>query len=323
MSPFAFARPATTPEALALARDGSAFVAGGTELLNWLRRGIVAPDLVIDIGSLPGLDFIEPHGNGWRIGALARLSDVGAHRQLRESYPVLTQAILKAASPQLRNLATLGGSLMQATRCPYFRAEENLPCNKRNPASGCSARHGLNETHAILDWTDACVATQPSDPATALAALDATIIATTSEGERSIAVRDFFTSAAEDPTRHTVLRPGELVTAICLPTPAPASAYLKVQHRAAFAFAAVSVAVCLDLDAGIIGSARIALGSVAHRPWRLARSEEALKGCGVSSPELDDAIAVGFADARPLAHNAFKIPLAKAAVIRAIAAAAS
>ena len=193
MLPFTYARAGSVPEALASGAE-TAYLAGGTELLNWLRLGIAAPAHVLDIARLPGLDRIEAlPGGGLRIGALARLNDAAQHEAVARDYPVLSQAILKAASPQLRNLATIGGNPVQRTRCPYYRAEEQPPCNKRVPGSGCAALHGINDRHAIFGWTEACVATQPSDPAVALAALDAVIVTEARAGGRRIPARAFHT----------------------------------------------------------------------------------------------------------------------------------
>ena len=327
MTPFAYARAADAGQAVAVAAaaPGTAFLAGGTELLNWMRLGIAAPARVRDISRIPGMDAIEAlPGGGIRLGALARLNDVAAHPAVARDYPVLAQAITKAASAQLRNLATIGGNLMQRTRCAYFRAEEELPCNKRRPGSGCAAREGLNDRHAIFGWSESCVATQPSDPAVALAALDAVVVTERAGagGGRRIPAAEFHTLPDSDPTRDTVLEPGELITAIELPAPAaPRSLYLKLRERESYEYATISVALALgpDAAAGRIASARIALGSVAHRPWRLRAAEAALAGAVPGdATALRAAVEVGFAEARPLAHNAYKVVLARNAVLRAL-----
>ncbi|HET8725879.1 MAG TPA: xanthine dehydrogenase family protein subunit M [Alphaproteobacteria bacterium] len=324
MTPFAYARAANVGEAVAAAaQPGTALLAGGTELLNWLRLGVAAPARVLDISRIGGLDRIAPTDDGGlRIGALARLNDAARHEAVSRDYPVLSQAILKAASAQLRNLATVGGNPLQKTRCAYFRAEETLPCNKRVPGSGCSALHGLNDGHAIFGWSEACVATQPSDPAVALAALDAVIVTEHPDGGRRIPAREFHTLPADRAEIDTVLEPGELITAFELPAPARRSAYVKVRERESYEFATVSAAAVLDLDGMVIRSARIALGSVAHRPWRLDAAERALTGCRVGSEDVRLAVRQGFADARPLAHNAYKVTLARNAALRAIELAA-
>ncbi len=320
MLPFAYERADSVQQAVIGGAAGdSMFLAGGTELLNWLRLGLAAPAHVIDVSRLAGLDAIEtlPNG-GLRIGALVRLNDAAQHAAVMRDYPVLSQAILKAASAQLRNLATIGGNPVQRTRCPYYRAEEDLPCNKRAPGSGCAARHGINDRHAIFGWTDECVAVQPSDPAVALAVLDAEIVTERAEGGRRIPARLFHTLPSDGPERHNVLQAGELIVAIELPAPARRSAYVKVRERESYEYATVSAAVALDMDGDTIRAARVALGSVAARPWRLEATERLLAGTRIGSPEMRAAIAAGFADARPLSHNAHKIPLARNAALRAL-----
>ncbi len=329
MQPFAYARAESLSQAVdAGAEPATVFLAGGTELLNWLRLGIAAPGRLLDISRLGDLARIEPlPDGGLRIGALVRLSDAAEHEALVRDYPVLSQAILKAASPQIRNLATIGGNPLQRTRCAYFRAEERLPCNKREPGSGCSALHGINDRHAIFGWTDDCVATQPSDPAVALAALDATFVTRHRGGGRRIPATELHTLPDDRPEDHNVLRHGELITAIELPAPAPRSAYLKVRERESYEYATVSAAAALDLDGDRIVRARIALGSVAQRPWRLYAAEDRLAGLETGDRDVlrnavRSALEVSFADARPLAHNAYKIPLARNAALRAVETAA-
>jgi xanthine dehydrogenase YagS FAD-binding subunit len=325
MLPFSYARAAKVEQAIWIgAEPDTAFLAGGTELLNWLRLGIAAPARVLDISRLDGLDRIEalPDG-GIRIGALVRLNDAAQHVTVARDYPVLSQAILSAASAQLRNLATIGGNPLQRTRCAYFRADEKLACNKRTPGSGCAALHGHNDKHAIFGWTEHCVATQPSDPAVALAALDAVYVTEHRDGGHRIPATEFHTLPESHPERDNVLRPGELITAIEIPAPARRSAYLKVRERESYEYATVSAAVALDLDGGKIGRARIALGSVAHRPWRLRAAEHRLSGLAPDDPKaIRSAIESSFAEARPLSHNACKIPLARNAAIRALETAA-
>ncbi len=324
MHPFAYARPDRADEAVAIGADpGSTFLAGGTELLNWMRLGIVAPERVIDISRLPELKRIESLASGaLRIGALVKLNDAAQHPAVVRDYPVLSQSILKAASAQLRNLATIGGNPLQRTRCPYFRAEETLLCNERVPGSGCAARHGLNDKHAIFGWTDDCVAVQPSDPAVALAALDAVIVTQARNGGRRLLAREFHTLPANGPERDNVLRHGELITAIELPAPAPRSAYLKLRERESYEYATVSAAAAVDVEKGVIQQVRIALGSVAHRPWRLDEAERRLVGVRIDSAGMRAAIDAAFAEARPLSHNAHKIPLARNAAVRVLRMAA-
>lgn len=327
MQPFLYARAGGVPEAVAAGADGAtAYLAGGTELLNWMRLGLLDPARVLDISRLPGLDRVEAlPGGGVRLGALVRLNDAAQHEAVARDYPALSQAILKAASAQLRNLATLGGNPVQRTRCAYYRAEEALPCNKRVPGSGCSALHGLNDRHAIFGWTEACVATQPSDPAVALAALDATIVteapaSAPGGGGRRIPARAFHTLPGEaGAASHNVLRPGELIVAIEVPAPARRSAYVKVRERESYEYATVSAAAAVDAEGGVIRRARLALGSVAHRPWRLDEAERRLVGVSLSDRDaLRAALDASFADARPLSHNAYKVPLARNAALRAL-----
>jgi xanthine dehydrogenase YagS FAD-binding subunit len=324
MTPFAYARADYIAAAVSAgAAPGTAFLAGGTELLNWMRLDIAAPEQLVDISRIEGLDRIEARqGGAIRIGALARLSDVGRNAAVVRDYPVLAQAIQSAASAQLRNLATIGGNLLQKTRCPYFRAEEALPCNKRAPSSGCAAREGINDKHAIFGWSEACVATQPSDPAVALAALDATIVTALPDGERRISAREFHTLPGDTPQRENVLRQGELIVAIELEKPAPRSAYLKLRERESYEFAIVSAGVTLETEGEIIRAARIALGSVAHRPWRLDAAEQALAGKRIGSADVGHAFDSAFAEARPLEHNAHKVTLARNAALRALEMAA-
>ena len=322
MQPFTYARASSVAEAVAAGgAPDTAFLAGGTELLNWMRLGIHEPARVLDISRLPGLGQVEalPDG-GLRIGALVRLNDAAQHAAVARDHPALSQAILKAASAQLRNLATLGGNPVQRTRCAYYRAEELLPCNKRQPGSGCSALGGENSHHAIFGWTEACVATQPSDPAVALAALDAVLVTEAAGGGRRILARAFHTLPGEaGPESHNVLRPGELIVAIELPVPARQSAYVKVRERESYEYATVSAAAAVDIEAGVIRRARVALGSVAHRPWRLDEAERRLAGVRLDDrAALRAALGASFADARPLSGNAYKLPLARNAALRAL-----
>lgn len=324
MLPFRYARATTIDQAIAAgAAPNTAFLAGGTELLNWLRLGVAAPVRLVDITRLDGLARIEPlPDGGLRIGALAALSDVAQDERVVRDYPVLHQAILKAASPQLRNLATIGGNPLQHTRCPYYRSADSLPCNKRAPGSGCSARYGLNDGHAIFGWTDDCVATQPSDPAVALAALDAAFATERPAGGRRIPATALHPSP-EPPWPHHVLDPGELITAIELPPPAPRSAYVKVRERESYEYATVSAAAVVELDGTTIRRARLALGSVAHRPWRLTAAEHALVGIATNDlGGLRRSLEESFVEARPLAHNGHKVLLARAAAFRALELAA-
>jgi xanthine dehydrogenase YagS FAD-binding subunit len=320
MENFRYARAPSLGSALTALHDPSTrALAGGTELLNWMRDGIESPRQVVDIGGLP-LDTLEVTDRGLRIGALARMSDVGAHPVVRRDYPVLSQSLELAASPQIRNLGTMGGNLMQRTRCPYFRSETPVPCNKRAPGSGCAARHGENRVHAIFGWSDTCVATHPSDLAVALAALDAIVHLASAAGERAVPATDLHRLPDGDPQHDTVLHPGELIVAVEVPAAAstPRSYYLKVRERASYEFAMVSAAATLDLNGRNIREARIALGGVAHKPWRLTEAERALRGVPLEHEAMAAAVDGAFGEARPLEQNAFKVKLAKNAVVRAL-----
>jgi xanthine dehydrogenase YagS FAD-binding subunit len=309
----------------------TAFIAGGTELLNWMRLGISAPARLVDVGRLTALNAIERQGETLVIGAGATLNQVGEHGLVRDGANVLAQACLKAASAQIRNRATLGGNVLQKTRCAYFRAEAPLPwgCNKREPGSGCAARHGLNDRHAILGWSDQCVATQPSDPAVALACLDASAELLGPSGRRSVPMTEFHFSQADaiangdDPARvETQLEPDELIVAYHIPLrPDERSAYVKVRERESYEYALVSAAATLSLENGAIRTARIALGSVAQKPWRLPAAEAGLVGLPLTREAMLPPIRAALAQAQPLDHNAYKIDMAANAAMRALLAA--
>jgi xanthine dehydrogenase YagS FAD-binding subunit len=308
-------------------------IAGGTELLNWFRLGIAAPDRVIDIGGIAGFSAIERSGDRLSIGALATLNEVGEHPLVCEHAAALAEACLKAASPQIRNRATIGGNVLQKTRCAYFRAEAPLPwgCNKRVPGSGCSAREGLNERHAIFGWTDACVAVQPSDPLVALAALDAEVEIAGRAGRRTLAVADLHltqqeaTAAGFDAAlAETRLKPGEMIVGYHLPLRRGVrSAYVKVRERASYEYALVSAAATVVIDDGRIARAAVALGSVAQKAWRLHAAEEQLIGQPPTRDAVLPILVAGLADARPLAHNGYKVAMAAGAAMRAIVEAAA
>ena len=326
MRDFGYTRAADTAGALAeIGAADARVIAGGTELVNLLKERIEAPELLVDINGLP-LDEIAADEDGLRIGALARMSDVAAHPAVRAGYPVIAQALERSASPQLRNMASMGGNLMQRTRCPYFRADAVLPCNKRTPGSGCAAlgEHGQQRTQAIFGWSDHCVATHPSDVAVALAALDATVHVTGPDGDSRIPLAEFHRLPGDTPEHDTVLPAGALITAITVPASpvAPRSAYLKVRERASYEFALVSAAVAVRVADGVIAEARIALGGVAAKPWRLPDAERALVGVpagdGLDREAARAAIAPAFAGARPLAGNGFKVELARRTVVRAL-----
>src|ERR1700730_10002749 len=281
MHQFTLSRPADVSAAIAAhAQDAHvAFIAGGTDLIGLMKDRATLPERLLDLNRLPDMSYIDaPSGGGLRIGALARMSDVAAHFEVRSRFPVIAESLLFAASGQLRNMATIGGNIMQRTRCAYFRDEDDLPCNKRQPGSGCSAIHGVNRNHAIFGWSDACLATNPSDVAVAFAALDATVIVRGITGERSIPFTEFHRLPGGTPERDNVLERGDLIVAIEVPArpEGRASHYLKVRDRHSYEFALVSAAAAVAMNDRRIRSARLAMGAVAHKPWRLSAAESAL-----------------------------------------------
>jgi len=299
-----------------------AFVAGGTDLFGLIKDRAALPERLLDINHLPAMARIEALQNGdLRIGALARMSDLAAHPEVRARFPVVAEALLFAASGQLRNMASIGGNIMQRTRCAYFRDEDGLACNKRRPGSGCSALNGINRNHAIFGWSDACVATNASDVAVAFAALDAKVVVRSPNGERSIPFVEFHRLPGDAPERDNVLGRGDLIVAVEVPASPDgrASHYLKVRDRQSYEFALVSAAAAVAMDGQHIISARLALGGVAHKPWRLTNAEAALGGASLDDVDaLQSAISLSFVDVRPLAHNAFKVELAQRAALRAL-----
>jgi len=321
---FAYARADAPAAAVAaLHEGGTALVAGGTELLNWMRLGVTAPERVLDIGGLDELRGIALLDGTLHIGALATLNEVGEHPLVTEHAGALASACLQAASAQIRNRATLGGNVLQRTRCAYFRAEEPVPwpCNKRAPGSGCAALAGRHERHAILGWTDACVAVQPSDPAVALAVLDAEADVLGPDGTRAIPMTGFHLSVHEaggDPNRETRLAPDELIVGYRIPVVPAGQAYVKVRERASYEYAIVSAAATVAVVDGEIAAARVALGSVAARPWRLPVTEAALVGAPLTAEALRPAVEQGMADAVALPHNGFKVTMARNAAVRAL-----
>src|SRR5436853_5031157 len=324
MHPFTYSRAADPAAAIAAhAQDPHlAFIAGGTDLLGLMKDRAALPDRLLDINGLPDMARIEVlHDGGVRIGALTRMSDVAADEEIRRRFPVIAESLLFAASGQLRNMASMGGNIMQRTRCAYFRDEDDLPCNKRRPGSGCSALDGLNRNHAIFGWSEACVATNPSDVAVALAALEATVAVRGPAGERAIPFTEFHRLPGDSPQRDNVLGRGDLIVSIEVPACAEARAshYLKIRDRQSYEFALVSAAAAVAGDGPRIRSARLALGGVAHKPWRLTAAEAALRGASLAdSDALRSAIATSFTDACPLADNAFKVELAQRVALRAL-----
>jgi xanthine dehydrogenase YagS FAD-binding subunit len=317
-----YLRVADTLEALAaLTEYGPAarLLAGGTDLVNLIKEGIEQPNMLVDIGRLR-LDAVRADNDGLHIGAVATMSDVAAHPAVRTTYPAIAQALELSASPQIRNAATIGGNLLQRTRCPYFRAETVLPCNKRSPGSGCAAATGYDRNTAVIGWSDACRATQPSDLAVVLNALDAVVSTESPRGERKIPVADLYLLPGDSPERETLLEPDELITAVEVPASNVTlrSAYLKVRERASYEFALVSVAVAVEMAGPLVRDVRIALGGVAPRPWRLLETERRLVGQELTAPVVSWALATALREARPSGGNGFKVGLARRAACRAL-----
>jgi len=321
MRPFRYERATDVSNAVATlaAAPNGAFLAAGTNLVDHMRLGIATPDLLVDVRQLTSDRVEELPDGGVRIGAAVPNSDLAADRTIRRRYPVLSEALLSGASGQLRNLATTGGNLLQRTRCVYFQ-DVTTSCNKREPGSGCSALEGYNRDHAILGASEQCVATHPSDMAVAMVALDAVVRTQTPDGDRAIPLTELHRLPADQPERDTVLDHGELITAIDVPPLgfAATSRYRKVRDRASYAFALVSVAAALDVADGAVRDLRIALGGVAHKPWRATTAEEALRGAPATEDSFRAAADAELADARPLAGNAFKIPLARNVIVRTL-----
>ncbi len=312
MIPFTYARPTNAEDALRQgAAAGARYLGGGTNLVDLMRQTIEQPGLLIDVTGLPGAIEETPDG-GLLIGAAARNTAVAEHRAVRARYPMLARAIVAGASGQIRNMATVGGNLLQRTRCLYFYDHAGSRCNKRVPGQGCDAIEGFNRSHAILGTSPACVATHPSDMCVALAALDAVVHIRSSGGGRTVPLTDLHRLPGDHPEIETVLEPGELVTGIALPALplAARSAYRKVRDRASYAFALVSVAAALEVEGGTVRDVRLALGGVATKPWRAWRAEEALRSRPATAENFRAAAEAEFAEARPLRDNGFKAALA-------------
>ena len=319
MQPFTYVRAGSMDEALhELSQAGSAVLAGGTTMVDLMRGGLAWPQRLVDIGHLPGLSDIDASGSALRFGALVRMADAAEHRVLKRDYPALVESLQQAASQQLRNAATLGGNILQRTRCPYFRDGVSA-CNKRVPGSGCSALDGEDREMALFGTSDACIATYPGDWGTALAAFDTSVELRSAAGSRVVPFAQFHTAYGDDPAVETVLRPGEMVTAITVKaTPAGRkSTYLKVRDRQSYAYAVVSAAVALEMDGDTVASARVSLGGVASRPWRSAEAEAALVGRKLSEPVALEAGEAAFAGAARRRQNAFKVALGRRVVARA------
>jgi xanthine dehydrogenase YagS FAD-binding subunit len=324
MQAFTYTRVERIEDALAESRTaGTKFLAGGTNLLDLMKGEVERPERLVDISRLPLAQVLELPGGGVRIGALAANSDAASHPLVRQRYPLLAQALLAGASPQLRNMASVGGNLMQRTRCYYFYDPAFPACNKRAPGTGCAAREGRNRIHALLGASEQCVAVNPSDMSVALAALDAVVEARGPDGVRRIPIAEFHRLPGTTPERDTNLGAGELITAVDLPPSrfAAHSRYLKIRDRASYAFALVSVAAALELEGGAVRDARIVMGGVAHKPWRAEKAERALAGRRLDEASIAAAAAASVEGAQPLRDNRFKVALARSAVAEALRAA--
>ncbi len=301
---------------------GAQFIAGGTNLVDLMKKGVTAPQRLIDINALP-LKEITSDAKGVSIGALVPNSVAAENNMVMEKYPLLSMALNAGASAQLRNMATVGGNIMQRTRCSYFY-DITMPCNKRQPQSGCGALDGYNRMHAIFGASDRCIAVHPSDMCVALAALNATVIVNTAKGEKKILFTDFHRLPGDIPELDNNLQAGELITSIHIPANRfTKSYYLKVRDRLSYAFALVSVAVALEVTDGIIKSASIAMGGVAHKPWRLTEVEKYLIGKVTTENVFKEAAEIGLKDAKTYQHNAYKVKLGKSAIVEALTKATS
>jgi xanthine dehydrogenase YagS FAD-binding subunit len=324
MQTFSYQRAERIEDAIAAAADpDTRFLAGGTNLLDLMKGGVEEPARLVDISRLPLTKVAVLPDGGLRIGAMVRNSDAADHPLIRKRYPLLSQALLAGASPQLRNMASVGGNLMQRTRCYYFYDTTFPACNKRDPGTGCAAREGFNRIHAIFGASEQCVATHPSDMAVALAALDAVIEVRSADATRRIPIAEFHRLPGDTPQIDTNLASGELITAVELPLSAFAgqSHYLKIRDRASYAFALVSVAAALEREDGLVKDARIVLGGVAHKPWRAEQAEQQIVGRRLDNAAIAAAAQAGVENAQPLKHNAFKVELARRAIAQALQAA--
>ncbi|MEO7311565.1 MAG: xanthine dehydrogenase family protein subunit M [Chitinophagaceae bacterium] len=323
MNPFQYTRPATQKTALAeIGKGNSAFLAGGTNLLDLMKAGVASPEKLVDINNLP-MAGVEKTLTGLRIGALAKNSTVADHELIRKNQPLLSLAFQAGASPQLRNMATVGGNMMQRTRCGYFY-DTTMPCNKRQPGTGCAAIGGYNRMHAIFGTSDKCIAVHPSDMCVALVALDAIVVVAGSKGERKIPFGDFHRLPGDIPEKDNTLQKGELIIAVDIPDNNLGQHvhYLKIRDRTSYAFALVSVAAALQLDGNTIKEVRLAMGGVAHKPWRLAEAEKFLKGKTAAEANFKQAATLAMKGAKSFGENDFKLTMAPNAIVEALSRAA-
>ncbi|MER7692499.1 xanthine dehydrogenase family protein subunit M [Streptomyces sp. NPDC097610] len=317
MYPFSFTKASDTRDALDAGRRGGRYIAGGTTLVDLMRETVERPETLVDITALPLREVTVTERGGLRIGALVRMGEAAAHSKVRALYPVISEALELSASAQLRNMATIGGNIMQRTRCTYFR-DVSAACNKREPGSGCAALDGFNRSHAILGTSDACVAAHPSDVAVAFAALHASVHLLGPDGGRTVAFADFLLRPGSTPNREQTIKQGELITGVEIPAhPRPLrSGYLKVRDRQSYEFALTSAAVALHIRGGVIREAKVAAGGVGTVPWKLPAVERHLIGERPSKALFAEAAAYAAEGARPLAHNRFKAELLKRTVER-------
>ena len=328
MKPFDYVRPATVAEAItAAAQPGATYLAAGTNLLDLMKGGVSRPECLVDVTHLDGLDQIETLADGsLRIGALVSNADLAHDAEFTRSYPAVAEALLSGASAQLRNAATVGGNLLQRTRCAYFYDTASR-CNKRDAGTGCDARDGENRTHAVLGWSESCIATHPSDFCVPLVALDAIVEIEGRNGRREIALDELHRLPGNTPEHESTLEPGDLIVAVRLPPEARGfsthARYLKVRERTSYAFAVVSAASALRIENGKIAEARLALGGVAAKPWRARPAEDLLKGVAPTADAFQEAAWRALTDAKPSGDNAFKVELARRIVVRALTLAAA
>ena len=328
MKTFDYVRPTSISDAIAAAAEpGAAYLAAGTNLLDLMKGGVSRPDRLVDVTRLPGLNRIEPLADGGiRIGAMVRNADLAHDVDFARAFPAIAEALLSGASAQLRNAATVGGNLLQRTRCAYFYDTASA-CNKRQPGAGCDARDGENRLHAVLGWSEACIATHPSDLCVPLVALDAVVEIEGRTGRREVALEAFHRLPGDAPERESVLEPGDLIVALRLPAEARGfsahTRYLKVRERTSYAFAVASAAVALRIEQGVVRDARLALGGVAAKPWRARSAEQYLAGRHPDAVSFFHAAEAALADAKPSGNNGFKIELARRIIVRALMLAAA
>lgn len=320
MRPFQYTKAETAQAALQAQATQTSYLGGGTNLVDLMKEDVARPERLIDVSSLQYDQVNSNENGGLSLGAMMSNAETANHVDIRKKYPLLSMAMLSAATPQIRNMATNGGNLLQRTRCPYF-FETSMPCNKREPGSGCGARNGMNALHAIFGYSDSCIATHPSDMCVALAAIGAQVEVIGENGKsRKIDFSDFHRLPGDQPEKDTVLEAGELITAIHLDAPVFADNYyyLKIRERSSYAFALISVAAGLQLSGGTITKAGLAMGGVAHKPWKLREAEKFLKGKAPKLEHFEQAAEIEMAEAKPFKDNEYKVEMGKKAIVRAL-----